>query len=113
MESAKNALRVERLYARGFRNLEETDLSPGPGFNVLHGDNGAGKSNLLEAIHYLGSLRSFRGAKAADLIKLDAGEAILKAKVSSDGSSRVLQVGLSREQARRAAIDGKRPRSMA
>ncbi len=111
--AAKNALRVERLYARGFRNLEDLDLSPGPGFNVLHGDNGAGKSNLLEAIFYLGSLRSFRGAKAEDLVRIGSGEAILKAKVASEGTSRVLSVALSREKPRRAAIDGKRPRSMA
>jgi DNA replication and repair protein RecF len=109
----KNALRVERIYVRGFRNLEDLDLSPGPGFNVLHGDNGAGKSNLLEAIYYLGALRSFRGAKAEDLIGLGKVESILKAKVASEGVSRVLQVALSRDKPRRAAMDGKRPRSMA
>lgn len=111
--AGKNALRVERIYARGFRNLEDLDLSPGPGFNVLHGENGAGKSNVLEAIYYLGSLRSFRGARTDDLVRIGTGEAILKAKVSSEGVQRVLSVGLSRERPRRAAIDGKRPRSMA
>ena len=42
------------------------DLMPGEILAVI-GDNGAGKSNLLEAIYYLGALKSFRGAKTDDL----------------------------------------------
>ncbi len=113
MTRAANALRIERLAARRFRNLEDLDLAPGPGFNVLHGENGAGKSNVLEAIFYLGALRSFRGAKAADLVRIGDEDAVLKARVAGDGASRVLEVALSREKPRRAAIDGKRPRSTA
>ena len=51
------------MRARGFRNLQLPAFEPGSHFNVIHGDNGAGKSNLLEAIHYLGALKSFRAQK--------------------------------------------------
>ena len=70
VHGASTPLRVERLFLRGFRNLERLDFEPGARFNVIHGDNGAGKSNLLEAIHYMGSLRSFRGAKTEDIVRL-------------------------------------------
>ena len=52
------------LEARQFRNLEQVLLEPHPRFNVFVGDNGQGKTNLLEAIYLVGTLRSFRAAQA-------------------------------------------------
>lgn len=106
-------LRVERLFARGFRNLATTTLDPGPCFNVVHGDNGAGKSNLLESLHYLGSLKSFRGARTEDLVGLTEDKALLQARVSGESFGRTLKVLLSRTEARKLALDDKRPRSTA
>ena len=106
-------MRVERLFARGYRNLERLDWQPGPRFNVIHGDNGAGKSNLLEAIYYLGALKSFRGAKAASLIRIDAPGAVLKARVTGDLAPRSYTVSLDRQRARKLQLDDKRPRSLA
>lgn len=107
------ALRIERLVTRGFRNLGTTSLDPGPAFNVVHGDNGAGKSNLLEAIHYLGALRSFRGAKTEDLVGVEDDKALVQARVSGESFGRTLKVLLSRTEPRRLALDDKRPRSTA
>ena len=106
-------LRIERLFARGCRNLAPLDLEAGPQFNVVWGDNGAGKSNLLEALHYLGALKSFRGAKAQDLIAMDGQNARLKARVSGEVVPRTFDVALSRNKARALQLDGKRPRSIA
>ena len=89
------------------------ELAPGPHFNVIHGDNGSGKSNLLEAIHYLGALRSFRGAKTDDMIRLDAGESLIEARISGEAAPRTFRVHLARNRARRVQLDGKRPRSIA
>lgn len=104
-------LRVAALGARGFRNLEPLSLSPGPRFNVLWGDNGQGKSNLLEALDYLATLRSFRAARTDDLIREGAEQAVLTAKVASGPLPRSYEVRLSRGEARRVKLDGKRPRS--
>lgn len=98
---------------KGFRNLLTEKLDPGPHFNVIHGDNGAGKSNLLEAIHYLGSLRSFRGAKTDDLIQLDETQCAISAKISGEAAPRTFRVSLDRGKARKLQLDGKRPRSIA
>ncbi len=107
------ALRLERLIARGFRNLADLDLSPGPRFNVLFGDNGQGKSNLLEAIDYLGSLASFRGAGRDDLIAHGAPRALLAARFDTEPAPIKAQVRLSRDAARELALGDKRPRSSA
>src|SRR3546814_19738452 len=53
-------MRLSRLEIRRLRRLAEVALLPGPGLNLLVGDNGAGKTSVLEAIHLLAYGRSFR-----------------------------------------------------
>ena len=103
-------LRIELLRARSFRNLAPLALCPGPHFNVLHGDKGAGKSNILEAIHYLGALRSFRNARAQELLAVGSETATLDARISDRAASRTATVELNRRGPRRLTLDGKRPR---
>ena len=86
-----------RLRVRDFRNLHEVDFQPGEHFNVLSGDNGQGKSNLLEAIDYVGTLRSFRGATTAELVSEQADQAVLLATVGGDGLPHEHRIRLSRQ----------------
>jgi len=109
---APKPLRIDRLRAANFRNLVQMALEPGPAFNVIHGDNGAGKSSVLEAAHYLASLRSFRGAKAADLITLGEGQGLIEARISGGPAPRTYRAVLDRSRARKLTLDGKRPRSI-
>ncbi|MET0385214.1 MAG: DNA replication/repair protein RecF [Polyangiales bacterium] len=104
---------LERLRVVDFRNLRQLDLTPGPRFNVLFGDNGQGKSNVLEAIEFLGSLRSFRGAKVEELLQESASQSELWASSGGDGPSHELRVSLQRAGRRDVKLDGKRPRSKA
>lgn len=60
---------LRRLQIRDFRNLAEVDLELDSGLNWLYGENGAGKTSVLEAIHLLARGRSFRCATAAPLIR--------------------------------------------
>lgn len=43
---------IEKLTLRNFRNYEDIVLTPHEGVNLFFGENGSGKTNLLEAIHY-------------------------------------------------------------
>lgn len=108
---AESPSRVTGLRTHGFRNLRSLDFAPGSHFNVIHGDNGAGKSNLLEAIYYLGALKSFRGAKTDDLVALDGEQAFIEAALEGGPAPHKLRVDLGRGQRRRLRLDGKRPRS--
>ena len=49
---------IHSLKLRNFRNYEEIEILPHPGVNILFGQNGSGKTNLLEAIHYCALGRS-------------------------------------------------------
>ena len=62
-------MRITRLTISGLRNLQPTDLRPGPGLNVLVGPNGAGKTSVLEALHLLAYGRSFRGRVRDGLVQ--------------------------------------------
>ncbi|MCE7032348.1 DNA replication/repair protein RecF [Lysobacter sp. GX 14042] len=62
-------MRVTRLDIRNLRRFGEVSLAPGPGLNVLVGDNGAGKTSVLEALHLLGYGRSFRGRVREGLVR--------------------------------------------
>jgi DNA replication and repair protein RecF len=54
-------MRVTRLDIAGLRRFRRVRLQPGPGLNLLTGDNGAGKTSVLEALHLMAYGRSFRG----------------------------------------------------
>ena len=64
-------MRLSRLSVRNFRNLEAQDLSFPPEGVALIGDNAQGKSNFLEAIYYLETFRSFRGARDDQLVAFE------------------------------------------
>lgn len=53
---------ITSLRLRDFRNYTDFQLQPHPGINLLFGQNGSGKTNLLEAIHYCALGRSHRTA---------------------------------------------------
>ncbi len=53
-------LLVTRLTLRDFRNIQSLSIEPAPRFNVVAGDNGQGKTSLLEALYCVATSRSFR-----------------------------------------------------
>jgi DNA replication and repair protein RecF len=60
---------LAHLKLRDFRNYGRLEAAFGPGFHLLVGDNAQGKTNILEAIYLLATLRSFRGVGGAQLIR--------------------------------------------
>ncbi len=63
---------LEKLQVKGFRNLVEQTVEFDPRINIIFGANGAGKTNLLEAIAVLASGRSFRTIHDRDLLSFTA-----------------------------------------
>ncbi|MDQ6828824.1 MAG: DNA replication and repair protein RecF [Gemmatimonadota bacterium] len=97
--------RLSVVSIRDFRNLERVDIELPPEGVALVGDNGQGKTNLLESLYYLQLLRSFRGARDVDLVRFGADGFHLAASVHG-GRARAVSVGFQRAGKRkRARID--------
>jgi DNA replication and repair protein RecF len=103
---------IETLAIRGFRNLERVDLELGPGFVVIAGDNGQGKTNLIEAVYALATSKSFRVTKPGELVRHGDPLASLRAMVRVGDERREQSLGLQ-EGGRHAKIDGHRPPTLA
>jgi DNA replication and repair protein RecF len=99
-------LHLRALQLAQVRNLAPLALRPGPRFNVLAGENGQGKTNVLEAIYAVCTLRSFRTRRLADLIGFGQGEARLAAEVDRGGSIRTYELAI-RPSGRQARLDAK------
>lgn len=75
---------VTKLILRNFRNYERLEVRFNPKLNVIEGDNAAGKTNIVEAIHFLSLARSFRTTETSDLIKKGCQFATIEARVEED-----------------------------
>ncbi|HEV2393020.1 MAG TPA: DNA replication/repair protein RecF [Verrucomicrobiae bacterium] len=62
-------MHLARLRLRDFRNYARLDVEFAPGFHLLLGDNAQGKTNILEAIYLIATLRSFRGVGGAQMVR--------------------------------------------
>lgn len=85
---------------RDFRNLTVSDCALSPGFNLLTGDNGAGKTSVLEAIYFLGSARSFRTPNVTDLIAHGTSCATVRASVADQSVIHTLGIERCRSHLR-------------
>ena len=72
---------LQQLQAQGLRSFIKCDLSFSPGINVLFGDNGVGKTSILEGISILSCGKSFRTSKISNIITTGQSELILFGKV--------------------------------
>lgn len=59
---------ISKLEIDGFRNLKNLSWAPSSGLNFISGENGQGKTSILEAIGFASNLKSFRSVKTADLL---------------------------------------------
>ena len=84
-------MHIDRIDLRDFRNYENLSLDFDPGVNLIVGDNAQGKTNLLEAISYLGSGKSFRALKQSEMVRFNADFADLEGKVFSQQRQQTLR----------------------
>jgi DNA replication and repair protein RecF len=106
-------LRFERLEISYFRNLSNVVVELGPGLNYFFGDNGAGKTAMLEATHLLCRSRSFRTKSARSLIQRDADMLVVRA-LAVDELRGPLTLAMSKDRQARTVlkVDGERERRL-
>jgi DNA replication and repair protein RecF len=71
-------VRLDKLWLTDFRSYESAELPLAPGLTAILGPNGRGKTNLLEAVGWLATLSSFRGAPNDVLVRAGAASAVLR-----------------------------------
>jgi DNA replication and repair protein RecF len=86
---------VERLELVDFRNYSSASFTLTAGTTVVVGDNGQGKTNLAEALAYLATLASFRGAPPDALVRVGAAAAVVRAELrDEDGRTSLIEAEL-------------------
>ncbi len=106
---------LRRIDLDHFRNYTAATLSLPRGCTVITGDNGQGKTNLLEAIAVVATLKSFRGAPTEALIRDGASSAVLRAEIDDEDragrhSNGTVDLELSTERRNRVLVNGQATR---
>ncbi|HEX7653354.1 MAG TPA: DNA replication and repair protein RecF, partial [Verrucomicrobiae bacterium] len=97
-------MHLAHLRLRDFRNYARLDADFSPGFHVLLGDNAQGKTNILEAIYLMSTLRSFRGVGGAQMIRHGAKGYYVGGQVVGQAEREIKLYWSARE--RKLALDG-------
>jgi DNA replication and repair protein RecF len=106
--TARDRAGLNTLEVRNFRNFEQASLTFAPGLNLVTGANASGKTSLLEAIYYLGRVRSFRTSVADQPIRYEQGAFRLVGRVAA-GMGIPVVVGIERSEARYTVHLGGKP----
>lgn len=92
-------MRIEHIDILDFKNIGEASLQFSPGVNCLLGQNGMGKSNLLEAIHFLSMARPIRSVPESALIRHGSEQMLVKGRYMMDtGTEERVSVGVSKKK---------------
>ena len=98
-------MHLKKLSLTHFRSYENLELSFKPGVNTFIGDNGCGKTNIAEALIYLGFLSSHRVSTNAPLIQGEGEQAIIRAEIFSDNRTLTVDLEINANKANRARIN--------
>ena len=93
-------MRITRLWLTDFRSYPVLELSLADGLTAVIGPNGVGKTNLLEALAVLATLKSFRGAPTDSLVRRGAERAVIRAEGVRDDREVLIEVELGRGRTR-------------
>lgn len=104
---------IDSLHISHVRGLEEASLSLGPSLNLWIGDNGAGKTSVLEAVSILSSGRSFVTSRLKSVIAFDKPGLTVFGCVKSESRLHRLAIHVGREEERKLRLDGSTARGQA
>jgi DNA replication and repair protein RecF len=102
---------LAHLRLRDFRNYTRLDADFAPGFHLLLGDNAQGKTNILEAVYLMATLRSFRGVGGAQMIRHGQKGYFAGGNVTGQGEHEIKMYWSARE--RKLALDGQPVKKLA
>lgn len=98
---------IKNINIKNVRNIRKAKLNLNPNLNILVGENGSGKTSILEGLYLLGSGSSFRTNKLSHIIKIDCHELVVNGTVL-DPNDLPIKLGISiQKQTRRIKVEGK------
>ena len=98
------SITAQRIRLHCFRNYEALDLELDSGFNVFAGPNAQGKTNLLEAVHFVSTTRLLRGQRELEAIRFGSDSTKVELELAETGT--VLGMSLERGSRKRATLNG-------
>ncbi len=104
-------MRLRSLELRDFRNVVAASIEPSPRTTAIVGPNGQGKTNLLEAVYLLATLKPLRAARLPELVRFGAGRAELRGSFELSGAVRDIGVVIE-DGERKAFVGGKAVRDL-
>lgn len=102
---------LKEIYLRDFRNYGEARISLDPGVTIFYGDNGQGKTNLLEAVYFALRGRGFRTAGNRDLTREGAETGVVMVRLEEGGTERTVARQVLKDGSTRIKINGKEARA--
>jgi len=99
-------MKVTRLSVRDFRSYEHAELRLGPSLTVIAGRNGAGKTNLLEALYFACTGRSCRTGNEKESVRFGADLTRLELEAEDDRGRHMVSVGFQPGEPKRLKADG-------
>lgn len=91
-------MKLDKVQISNFRNLENLSFTPNKNLNIFIGENGSGKSSILEALHYLGFARSFRTSKHKNVIQSEKNSFTVYCSSLNLENKSVNKLGISRQR---------------
>ncbi|BES63573.1 DNA replication/repair protein RecF [Gottschalkiaceae bacterium SANA] len=98
-------MRIRKIHLIHYRNYRLLRCELGNTINIFYGENAQGKTNLLEAIHYLSYGKSFRKAKDRDLIAFDQPESYIGLELERGNGHHLLEAKLVKDGSKKVRID--------
>ena len=98
---------IRKINLHNYRNHKSKEFEFFPGINVITGENAIGKTNVVEAIHYLSLARSFRGVEDSELIRNDEDYAEIHSIVLEGQIKRNIHI-LITKKGRSVVVNGKK-----
>ena len=101
-------MHLQHIWLNDFRSYPSLDVELPAGLTALLGRNGQGKSNVLEAVAYLATLESFRGAPAEAMVRRGSSSAVVRGQVLVDGRDQLIEAEINLTGRNRVQVNRQR-----
>lgn len=98
-------MRIKNIELRNFRNYEALSLDTEEQFNVIYGDNGQGKTNILEAVYLCAAGRSHRTSRDGDLIRIGEKGYYIKLEVDRSDLPKSIEIAYEQNQKKKIRVN--------